>query len=673
VAVSKKEFAMTASRIVRLSAAVVCVGILWSNSAAGDEQSAGPVPVATWRASDADNPLAELATEPPASPPQAAPQKAPPITITFQYGERDQNLTGNVIDTRPVTAETTVGSVLAKAKSATTIFQPAEAKISVIRPHSVIGDDLSVKIVEETLNVVWDKDANRPTKETDHKLQAGDRILIKQAAPPQQFIAMAPKPQPAGVWTPTIPTPTDSEPARAFGYAVRPLQRETVLGLDVPTPPAAMAPITPAAQAADAGQVLWKIQVFTDPKGNLESFQALRTSSSMVSDSDSLLGAIAILENNKLIEFLGRPKFVGRIGRPIQFNIDRVDVANGAERATPTSTAVEINPSYANSKILALVTVSVRNGERAERIQTAANLGGQQTMIVKSPSPQGKPVYVVLTPELVSPVDPTEVQAMAPRPVRAGAPVTAYSALAYTVPPGLLAPPSIHPSQMAPGVPAQPPQAAPAAMPSPAGAAFGAVQPTQFSAPQPMPVAAPRPPDENPQTNKRSQIRFDVAIVEDTSGSMTEIIPSDRDFPCIPVDSQTMLATLRILEKHNLIRVITSSKTIATAGELATFQLEGEKFDDKNQRLSQNNLRYDITAHERGGGLAVEFKLQQNERDRNLGISIATMVAHGQTIIMKGRWQPPQQAAAAAEAAKDDAGSKAQNPVYVIVTPEPVR
>ncbi|MEX2316845.1 MAG: hypothetical protein WD669_06825 [Pirellulales bacterium] len=633
---------MKAFVVARRLAAVLILAALWSERVAGDEQSAEPAAIAKWRAPDDES------TQIRVPPTEAAAKKPPPITITFQFGEREQQLAANVVDPRPVTAETTVESVLNKAKGGVSIFRPAEGTISVIRPHTVVADDLSVKKVEETLTVVWDAKANRPTDETNFKLQPGDRILVKQPAPPR-FNNKTAYASGAGMWTPKIPPPSDAEPIRAFSYAVMPMQPEGAPGAALPMLPPAVRPpgIDPLQPAARARQVLFKVQIFADPKGNMESFQPLRLKSGMIGDSESLLGAIRILENNSLIEYWSRPTIAGFMGQPNQISI------HGADQ----STEVEITPQETNGKLVVGLKATIRQGERVRSMQTTAGLDDAQTMIVKADTPQGAFVYIVLTPERVDALAPPEVQVMAPR---------AAPASRYTAPVKAPAP------NQAPAIAQGMPAVAPAVAAAPTDAAFGAIQAAQFSAPNPIPIAAPPAPDRILKAGNRSQVRFDVAIVEDTSDSLAEIFPASPILPCISVDSQTFLATLRILEKHDLIKRLSSPRLVAAGGEEATLQV-GQETPDKPQQFSQG-LQIQLMGRELGGGLAVEFKLHQNERDRKLDMSMAMIVAHGQTIVMKGRWQPTPEAAAAAEAKTDDKGEKkAQYPVYVFVTPELVR
>jgi hypothetical protein len=162
---------------------------------------------------------------------------------------------------------------------------------------------------------------------------------------------------------------------------------------------------------------------------------------------------------------------------------------------------------------------------------------------------------------------------------------------------------------------------------------------------------------------------FDVTVVEDLSGSMTEFVPKENEFPCLLADTRTIRAALRILEKQELVRPISRPKVMAKADERATVQV-GQEIPDQEKSFA--GLKVNVLGRELGGGMAVEFELRQNDANANLGVSMSLVVPDGHSIVVRADKFPPNQQAQA-DASDDAPESGPKYPVYVVLTPTRVR
>jgi hypothetical protein len=664
-----------------LSAAMRLIALIILSALGGASVSADE----TAAVSIADNPLAEIAAEQPAAPQKAARQVGPPITITFQFGDGPRSMKFNLIDNRRVSAETTVGSILSKA-SASSDFKGTEATIAVFRRRTIIDDDLSVTDLEERLDVAWDKNSNRPTDATNHKLQPGDRVLVKLPPLAAKQIPIVRKSATETVWTPTIPPPTDEAPATRASYIdipdfvaglkpappesppARPYQPAAPQAAYAAPIPAAATPAMPATTVftpATAGavaiaapqtptprqQFLCRFQIISDPHGNLEQFEPLRSGAQMIGDSESLLGAIRILEKNQLIRRIGEPTVACTAGRPANFRLGEFD----HNEQLLAGTEIDITPQTYSSGLPWSLRVRIAHGGPPQEVRIAPEFAASQTLIAKINSSGARRkandaqvasngrVYVVLTPELLAANEWLPTTAAAPSaPTEAGLARAAY-------------------------------QAAPAA-----GGGIQSVQPTQFQVPEQHSFGIADPGQPRVFRNvaagqPAAQVKFDMVILEDTSGGMEEFIPPNADAPVRLADTPTIRAALRILEKQDLIRPTSAPKLVTRAGEAGTLRI-GREIPEPAQDQSSPGLNIEVTGRPLGGGLVVEFKLHQNDSDRKLDMAWEMIVPDGQSVIMKGNWRPGKALRSGASVPSGEpAAGETQNPVYVIVTPELVR
>jgi protein involved in polysaccharide export with SLBB domain len=166
--------------------------------------------------------------------------------------------------------------------------------------------------------------------------------------------------------------------------------------------------------------------------------------------------------------------------------------------------------------------------------------------------------------------------------------------------------------------------------------------------------------------SKATQVLFAVDIIEDHTGSMEEFKSLQCDMPILTAQSEVILPTIRILEKQELVRRLSSPKIAAVVDRPAQIQLGSEVPDTNSATPSFHGLMLKTTARELGGGLNIDFQFKDTSGSRALEVETSLLVAHGQSIVMKtsGRQRGPGK----------NGDQKAGGPaVYVVLTPELVR
>lgn len=646
------------------------------------------------------------------------------VYIVLEYGGGESgDVLLHKIAGDPATTESTVWSVLSQVTWPKPI-KFANAAISVRRPTVHVDDDLTVNSDEKILRVTWNAKTGRPTEDSNYALLPGDRIDVKLPGPaPESLAAVSvaraapaspPVATPATQWyspaetfppaPPSWPTPTLAAvpaPTLAPQYAPTP-----ALPNVAPRPlPTAIAPplfgpgpigenrywmretrlpdvaangdiaVRPqSGRTADPQQVLCKVQIIEDLKGNLDAFDPVCDGGFIVGDSDSLLGAVRILANNDLIRTLAEPNVVCTVGRPLQFEVQNAVAADAADQVTIQYTNLGITAQERAGKLRLALRMRVGQGDQLRLLQTNADLQDGQTLITKADAADKMPVYVVVTPERIQ---PAPVVALAIPPIYA--PAARYSDWNGEMGPSPAAAPHAFPELST----ITGPELAPTAFFGPALAvpSFPSGPPELFppgNAATPRPAMMPMPyraPAESIRAtsagSKPSTVKFEIAVVEDVSDSMAEFMPPSGEAPFLMADTQTMQAALRVLDKQNLIRRVSNSQMMAASGEQATLEIGTEATDED---LRWQGLKLEATAQEMGGGLDIDFQLGQQDPAGDFRVSLDLIVAHGQSVVMKtGRPTTRKVADVAANAGDTNEKSKAEHPIYIVLTPELVR
>ncbi len=200
------------------------------------------------------------------------------------------------------------------------------------------------------------------------------------------------------------------------------------------------------------------------------------------------------------------------------------------------------------------------------------------------------------------------------------------------------------------------------ALPAPVPSPFSPAEATRATAPvfggvKPAIVA-------EPVADHPSTVRFDVVVVEDVDNSFAEFEQLRSRMPFMLTDTATIQGTLRILEKHKLVRRVSAPKLMVLAGEKATIQIGAES---PNKEEPWQGLKAEVGARELGGGLAVEFSFKNTTGRQTNGVQTSLIVPHGQTVVMKTGSQLVH------TDDEDAAQDTAEHAVYVVLTPEIVR
>jgi hypothetical protein len=162
-----------------------------------------------------------------------------------------------------------------------------------------------------------------------------------------------------------------------------------------------------------------------------------------------------------------------------------------------------------------------------------------------------------------------------------------------------------------------------------------------------------------------SIVRFDVTVVEDVGDSLVEFDELRSQMPFMLTETSTIQGTLRILEKHKLVRRVSSPKLMVAAGEKAMLAI-GSETPDTDQPWQ--GIKAEMGARELGGGLSIEFSLANTEGRQTNTVQTSLIVPHGQTVVMKTGSQLLQ-----ASTDEDSTKDKVEHAVYVVLTPEIVK
>jgi hypothetical protein len=163
-----------------------------------------------------------------------------------------------------------------------------------------------------------------------------------------------------------------------------------------------------------------------------------------------------------------------------------------------------------------------------------------------------------------------------------------------------------------------------------------------------------------------TQVLFSVDVIEDRSDSLMEFESLQGDMPFLTADSEIVLATLRILEKQNLLRRVSNPRLITTIDQTAMLQVGTESSSETSGEPAFNGMRMEVAARELGGGLQIEFKFCDTTSNQCYEVATSLLLAHGQTVVMKTGC-PNKSSADGAES------GVRKHPIYVVLTPQVIK
>jgi hypothetical protein len=176
-------------------------------------------------------------------------------------------------------------------------------------------------------------------------------------------------------------------------------------------------------------------------------------------------------------------------------------------------------------------------------------------------------------------------------------------------------------------------------------------------APAPISLATAQVED----AGKVTQVSYTIDIIADHHGCMKEFAPLRDGQGMMFAESRTLLPALRIMQKHGLIREISSPKLVATAGQKA--QLEVGRTTATEEGESWDGVRLEVAAREMANALNVQLAVHTSEAQRRCEVQTAVLVEAGQTVVLNTK-------AMSGQPAEE---SEREHPVYVIVTPEVIK
>jgi hypothetical protein len=309
---------------------------------------------------------------------------------------------------------------------------------------------------ETLLPVSWNADHGQPTCETNHAVLPGDRVFVKLSIespplpvpPPPLAVTefpVLPYPVPYPAQIPQVepqshnpiaivppaappvirysaipaaaPSPFSTPPSvlHAFPAAIVPQPRTApVPAQQPPIPQIAAAPQVDAKSSSrDGNQIEFKIAVVEDTSGSFTEFPKLRDGVMMVSDSEATLGAVRILEKQRLVKRLSNPQIKCAIGEQATFCLTSVPKA-GKESNDADSLSIQVKAHTAKSsgderQITIETGFQATRGQQIRQLQIAFQIEEGQTAILKTshePRQSSKAdgeqaVYVVVTPKVV--------------------------------------------------------------------------------------------------------------------------------------------------------------------------------------------------------------------------------------------------------------------------------
>lgn len=156
------------------------------------------------------------------------------------------------------------------------------------------------------------------------------------------------------------------------------------------------------------------------------------------------------------------------------------------------------------------------------------------------------------------------------------------------------------------------------------------------------------------------QIQYSIQIVEDRQSCMCEYESLRRGMPMMIAESKTLLPAVRVMNKHQLVRQVSSPKLTCVAGQTAQLEIGAESPAEGSDAWS--GVRLAVACEQVENGLMVELAMHATCPDRNLERQFKLLVEPGQTVVLNTGAAPP----------ATDEPSPREPSVYVLLTPEVV-
>jgi hypothetical protein len=226
------------------------------------------------------------------------------------------------------------------------------------------------------LFVAWEPGAKQPTSETNHELRPGDRIIIREPAPPN------PENNPPAL------------PANSLGAA---------------TPAATYAPKAGAVDPDENRNVIqYRALILEDSSGSMAEFMSTSYKHGdplVLGDTPIIDATMRILMSKKLVDVLARPQFMSPAGEETELSIERPrDPSGKSSDGMELSAVGYLNGNDSISTKLSFAMT--KEGRRFSiQIDFPTQTGQTAILEVKPSVAEGdlktdvNPIYIVITPK----------------------------------------------------------------------------------------------------------------------------------------------------------------------------------------------------------------------------------------------------------------------------------
>ena len=154
-----------------------------------------------------------------------------------------------------------------------------------------------------------------------------------------------------------------------------------------------------------------------------------------------------------------------------------------------------------------------------------------------------------------------------------------------------------------------------------------------------------------------AQIQYTIQVIEDHNGCLGEYEELRRGVPMMTAETKTILPAMRMLDKHELIRQLSSPKIICTAGQTAELEIDNE------ESQKGDGMRLEVVGRKFESGMIVELAMHSAEEKRNFEVRTAVVIEQGQSIVLNTD----------ASRGPQDEATEERPAMYIVLTPEIVK
>lgn len=162
------------------------------------------------------------------------------------------------------------------------------------------------------------------------------------------------------------------------------------------------------------------------------------------------------------------------------------------------------------------------------------------------------------------------------------------------------------------------------------------------------------PSDSSAAADEAKQVKYSIQVIEDRHGCMAEFKELRDGSPIMFAESKTLLPTIRLLHRSDVIRQLSSPRIICAAGQTAQIEISN------NACEQWNDVWLEVASNKAPNGLAVELGICSK---RNCPGHTSLLVETGKSIVLNLNDSQASQS----EPEQDEPA------VYIVLTPEVVK